>query len=80
MMCSNTYSRLQFSNLIPGLAEFLQHLMQLVLHALTINLFILKVLGRELDLGRGGNILEGQSQELIVLKLHKWDQHRFHYF
>lgn len=56
MMCNNTYSRLQFSNLIAGLAKLLQHLMQLVLHALTINLFILKVLGRELDLGRGKNI------------------------
>lgn len=46
----NTHSRLQFGDLIPGSAQLLQHLVQLVLHALTIHPFILKVLGRQLDL------------------------------
>lgn len=46
----NTHSGLQFGDLIPRLAQLLQHLVQLVLHALTIHPFILKVLGRELDL------------------------------
>lgn len=46
----NTHRRLQFGDLIAGLAQLLQHLVQLVLHALTIHPFVLKVLGRELDL------------------------------
>lgn len=49
-MGGRTHSRLQLGDLIPGLAELLQHLVQLVLHALTIHPFILKVLGGELDL------------------------------
>lgn len=48
----NTY-RLQFSYLITSFAKLLQHLMQLLLHGLTINSFILKILGRELDLKKG---------------------------
>jgi len=53
MMTGRTHSSLQSGDLIPGLAELLQHLMQLALHALTVKLFILKVLGGELDLRRG---------------------------
>lgn len=48
----NTYSRLQFRNLIPGLAQFLQHFVELMLHVLTVDLFILKVLRRQQNLGR----------------------------
>lgn len=57
----DTYSRLQFSYLIAGLAELLQHLMQLLLQALTIHLFILKVLGRELDLQRSSDVSGGKD-------------------
>ncbi|TNN50282.1 hypothetical protein EYF80_039507 [Liparis tanakae] len=46
-MTGRTHSRLQPGDLIPGLAELLQHLMQLVLHALAVKLLILKVLGGE---------------------------------
>ena len=42
--------RLQPGDLVAGLAELLQDLLELVLHALAVQLLVLKVLGRQLDL------------------------------
>lgn len=48
-----TYDRLQLGNLIAGLAELLQDFVKLVLHAVAVQLLVLKVFDGELDL-RGG--------------------------